>query len=575
MKDFSLLRDSKTTRFPHGFMAELEKRMTGIMMGREKRAEYHDATVKRSFAAALNAFMEAGFKKRMEKDRRSEDLVLIFYSNATKVLQAGKAPSDDSWKFMVDRHVALFVRLITLILKDEDWSKDRPELTSRLATLESKLLAHDRDLAADSSTGLGSTVEVVAQLSYEVKDMPLVQVVGNIFGLTNTQIQSDIDKNKTIWTEKAALQDLKTYQTLLSLNSKNTLTSDDFDLEESYELWRKAEAPDLSQMMLAIVQANPELAKTTNVHQNPQINTTSIRPERSDSTYSESQRKYFEQPDGSPYVFDQPVDMSTLSPASDKQSNPFEDTDHSFTFIPPEPRAFYRLILSQALSHDLKDETLHPSESVAGSNSIKILSKQSTELLNELCLRWRIPFVSRIILFLDVCREKFLEQDLSLETLNSAFEFTKEPPPENKKDNHFMSSLLFDRTKWTLADFALNQQLLLALHEALLRDLYSVATMCYETKPPSVGLILFVWENHIFSDPSFPKTEDELDGFKTNLLQGLRAKARFKYQELMAKHLPQDETSWEFYHVIELGRSVRNLSERTQKRYRKNPEIMG
>ena len=575
MKDFSLLRDNKSTRFPHGFMAELEKRLTGVMMGKEKRPEYHDAIVKRSFAAALNAFMEAGFKKRMEKDRRSEDLVLIFYSNATRVLQAGKAPTDDSWKFMVDRHVALFVRLITLILKDQDWSKDRPELASRLTTLESKLLAHDRDLVADPTGASGSTVEVVAPLTHEVKDVPLAQVVGGIFGLTNTQVQSDIDKNKASWTEKAALQDLKTYQTLLSLNSKKILNSDDFDLEESYELWKKAEAPDLSQMMLAIVQANPELAKTTNIHHHPQAGTNSTRHERSDSTYSESQRKYFEQPDGSPYVFDQPVDMSTMSPASEKQSNPFEDTEHSFTFIPPEPRAFYRSILSQTLAHDLKDETLHPSESAAGSGPVKLLSKQSTELLNELCLRWRIPYISRVILFLDVCREKFLEQELSLETLNLAFEFVKEPLPETKKDNNFMSSLLSDRTKWTLADFALNQQLLAALKEALLRDLYNVAIMCYEVKPPSVGLILFVLENHVSSDPSVPKTADELDTFRTNLLQGLRAKARFKYQELLAKHLPQDDNSWEFYHVIELGRAVITLAERIQKRYRKNPEIMG
>ena len=37
--------------------------------------------------------------------------------------------------------------------------------------------------------------------------------------------------------------------------------SDDFDLEEAYLAWKKAETPALSQMMLAIIQAKPELAK--------------------------------------------------------------------------------------------------------------------------------------------------------------------------------------------------------------------------------------------------------------------------------------------------------------------------
>src|SRR6266511_76368 len=51
MKDFSLVRDSKSTRFPHGFVSELEKRLTSVLMGKEKRQEYQDALVKRTFAA--------------------------------------------------------------------------------------------------------------------------------------------------------------------------------------------------------------------------------------------------------------------------------------------------------------------------------------------------------------------------------------------------------------------------------------------------------------------------------------------------------------------------------------------
>ena len=153
MKDFSLIRENKSTRLPHGFVAELEKRLKGVVMGTERRQEYSDAAVRRSFAAFFNAFSEPGFKKRVEKDRRVVDLVLIFYSNATKELAKGKGPSDDSWKLMVDRHLALFIRLLSVILKDHDWARERPELSSRLTTLESKLLAHDQDLTAPGQNG--------------------------------------------------------------------------------------------------------------------------------------------------------------------------------------------------------------------------------------------------------------------------------------------------------------------------------------------------------------------------------------------------------------------------------------
>ena len=576
LKDFSILRDSKSTRFPHGFMSELEKRLTSVLMGKEKKQEYNDPSIKRTFAAFFNAFTEQSFKKRMEKDRRVEDLVLIFFSNATKELQKGKPPSDDSWKLMVDRHLALFIRLISMVLRDHDWVRDRPELTSRLATLESKLLAHDQDLAAATSRNGGaggSTIEVIVPLSYDVKDMPLAQVVGRIFGLRNTQVQSDINKYKNVWAEKAALQDLKTYQMYLNLNSRKTLRSTDFDVEEGYEAWKRAEVQDLSQMMLTIMQTNPELAKNTPSANLPQFNHQVSNLDTSDLGYPDTSR----QSDGSEtssYVIDQPVDMSSFS-SSSQSPEPTNDDDNVFTFIPPDIRAHYRFILSQALTYDLNDNSLLPSEATADTPAVKLLSKQSTELLNEVCLRWRIPMVTRIILFLDVVREKFIDQEISLDTLDAAFNFIKKPLPENRKSASFMTTLLLDRSTWTLADIALNQQILSALHDALMRDLYNALQHCYEQKPPNPGPVLYVLEQHIHDDPGFPKSPEARQPFTSQMYEGLQQKAHDLYRSFLEQHVPQDQQIWEFFHVIELGKAVVTLAQRIQKRYRKNPEIMG
>lgn len=577
MKDFNLVRDSKSTRLPHGFTTELEKRLTGVLMGREKRLEYNDAVVKRTFATFLNALKEQSFKKRMEKDRRVEDLVLIFFSNATKELQKGKAPGDDAWKLVVDRHLALFVRLISLVLKDHDWVRDRPELTSRLTTLENKLLVHDQDLAASSSRNGGaggSTVEVVVPLSYEVKDMPLVQAVARIFGLTNTQVQSDINKSRPVWTEKAALQDLKTYQTHLNLNSRKTLRSVDFDLEEGYEAWRRKEGPDLSQMMLAIVQSNPDLAKSTPGTSLPQFNNLANGSDASESGYSDSSRKLSDQSEGGFYVVDQPVDMGQLS-SRDQSPDLLSDGDNIFTYIPPDPRGYFRAVLSQAFSYDLHDGALQAPQATTSTPAIKLLSKQSTELINEICLRWRIPQVSRFVLFLDVVREKFVDGEIDLEILDAAFNFVEEPLPEGKKEANVMTSTWFDRTKWTLTDFALEKQILSELHDALLRDVYNVLERCYDEKPPSAGEIMYVLEHHIYADPSFSRTPEELERFTEQLWDGLRERAHDLYKVYLAKEIPNDLNHWEFYHVIQLGKAVVKLAERIQKRYRKNPVIMG
>ncbi|KAF2458261.1 hypothetical protein BDY21DRAFT_284438 [Lineolata rhizophorae] len=574
MKDFSLIRDSKSTRFPHGFMSVLDKRITGVLYGKERMPEYADSLVKRTFAVFLNEFKEERFRKSMEKDRRVEDLLLIFFSNATKELQKGKPPDDDGWKLMVDRHVALFIRLISSILKDHDWAKDRPELSSRLQTMEKKLLMHDQDLAAQSQRNGGSggsTIEVEVPRSYEVKDMPLAQVVGRIFKVSYDDLQSDINKNKSVWTEKAAFQDLKSYQVNLSLHNKKTLTTDDFDSDEAFENWKKGETSDLSQMMLAIVQSNPELAKSAPGGSLPQFkpaNGPSV-----DAGYAEIAKRM---PDlaenGSSYVIDQPVDMSGYG--DDARDS---DDDVPYVFIPPDPRSYYRAALREALTHDLHDQELQPSEATADTPAIKLLSKQSAELLNEVALRWRVPQFSRMVLFLDVVREKFLSQEIPLETLDEAFEFLKQPPVEPKKGRSslIVQSSLFDRTKWTVADYALNQHILSTLHDALLRELFELMMHCYENKPPSLGPVMYILNNHIYDDPIFPQKPEDLDQFSAELQRALRERAMEKYREFLAEKIPDRKEEWQFFHVIELGKSVLKIANSIQKRYRKNPEVMG
>jgi hypothetical protein len=573
MKDFSLIRDSKSTRFPRDFMGELDKRITKVLMGTERMPEFRDATVKRTFAVFLNAFKDPTFRKNMEKDRRVEDLLLIFYSSATKELQKGKGPADDSWKLMVDRHVALFLRLVSSILRDHDWARDRPELTQRLATMEKKLLVHDQDLAAENQRNGGSggtTVEVELPRSYEVKDMSLVLVVSRIFAVGYSVVQDDIDRHKSVWTEQAALKDLKMYQAHLSLMDKKTLNSDDFDLDEAYEAWKAQEVPDLSQMMLAILQSNPELAKSSPGGFVPQFKpNASLDPGYSDASRTGS----LSSEHGSSYVIDQPVDMSQLN------LNDEGDDNTSYTFIPSDPRATYRAILKEALTYDLADAELQPPEETGDEPSVKLLSKDSAELLNEIALRWRLPQFSRLIMFLDVISEKYVNQEISLDTLDAAFNYIKEPPPTDKKARRAsqipVQDSLFDRTKWTIQDYALNQQILLSLHDCLLRELFELMMHVYDPKPPPLGPVMYILENHIYDDPTFSGTEEDMDQFTEQLQQGLKQKASDVYCELLAKHIPDTKEEWEFYHVIELGRAVVKLCEKIKKRYRKNPEVMG
>lgn len=573
VQDFSLTKDTKSAKFPHGFMSPLEKRIQGVLFGKERLPGYNDAEVKRTFAEAYNAFTEQGFRRRMDKERRVEDLVLIFYSNATKSLQKGKASDDDHWKGLVDRHVALFVRLISTTLKDIGSDKDKPELMSRLATLENKLLTNDQDLSVNSADAAGgSTIEVIVPLSYDVKDMPMVQMVAKIFGLRNSQVQSDIDANKTVWTEEAALADLKSYQHCLNDNTRRTLRSDDFDLEEGYQTWKKAEGPELSRMMAEILQARPELVKSSSGANKPLPMSPSSAAE--DQAYSDLAKTISIPLDPSAsYGFDQPADMSALSLEDDQPGRLFLE-EATYTFIPPDPRSFYKSILMHAMTFD----QLHASQRAEGAVTTAPLSKPSLELLTELCVRWRIPQFSRLVLFLDVAAQKFLDQEIGLDELDTSFEFVKNPPSESKRSSthsHSVSLASFDQSHWTIQDFALYRQILLNIHDALLRDLYDLLQHCYDSKPPSPGPVLLILENHIHADTSFSQGPGELEAYKGELAEGLRSKAAMVYRGYLEAEVPQNQEEWQFYHVVQLGKAVVKLCERIQKRYRKNPEIMG
>jgi hypothetical protein len=572
MNDFTVVRDSKSTRIPHDFIRALEKRLQGILMGRESRQEYHEPNVKRVFAIFLNTLSDPAFKKRMEADRRAEDLVLIFFSTATKELQKGHQPGDDAIKRLVDRHVALFVRLMSLILKDKDWAKDKPDLATRLQTLESKLLKGDENLATSQTNGELKTVEEIVPLSYEVKDMPLALAVGRLFGLTPTMVQSDINKHKPVWTEKAALQDLKTYQQHLTLGTKMVLNTNDFDTHEAYQAWKKSEGPDLSQLMLAIMQSNPDLAKSTPGGALPQFKDQAEPTSPSDAHYAELSRAISQGGEPSSYVLDLPADLSALNLNLNDSSQHNDDDTQLYTFIPPDPRSMFRYIMLQALNHDLNDKT-----NEAGG---QLFSKETTEILNEIALRWRIPKFTRIVLFLDVVREKFVEGAISLEMLDAAFNYVKEPPQEeqkNKRSSLIMSSTLYDRNNWTIADFALMGKLLNEIYEYLLRDLYEVILTSYADKAqlPRLGAIMAVIDEHIRSDPSFHQSPEDFEKFKTAAIDGLATEARRMYDSLLDRELPQQHEKWEFYHIMQLAKAVLKLAEKVQKRFKKNPEILG
>lgn len=559
---------SSSLKLPHNFASTILARVGGVVKGQEKLPGFNDAAVKRSFAEVYTAFSDPSFRKSIDRERKFEPLVLIFYSRATEAAKKGRAPDDDSWKLLPDRHLALFVRLSIRALRDSGHDRDRPELISRLSNLESKLLTNDQNLVGGSgSDTTGNTVEVVVPLSYEVKDMPLVQVVASIFGLSLSDVQAEINDNRNTWTEEAALKDLKSYQLRLSSNSPGALGNQDFDLDESFEEWKKSEGPHLSSMMLDILTAKPLLARTST---GPGVPSRPQSMVGDDQVYAELGRALSNASDNSIPV-DPSLNLGSLSLGGDRRSSIRTVEQHIYTFIPPDSRAFYKYILQQAMTYD----QLHADPDA----EYQPLSKQSIELLTGLAVRWRVPQSSRLICLLEVAARKFMDQEIIPEELDAVFDCVKGPQPELKKPPHIQnfSTPLNEiaPSRWPTHDLAAYQHTLYSLYDALLRELYNLMEKCYDSKAPQMGPVMFILESHITTDPTFSPRPETATEFAEQLSQRLRQRAVDVYREYMQKEIPVYKEDWEFGHVVKLGKSVTKLCDRIRKRFQKMPEIMG
>ncbi|KAK4039256.1 hypothetical protein C8A01DRAFT_36741 [Parachaetomium inaequale] len=551
---------STSVKLPSGFRHSLEKRMSGVLMGIEKLPGFSDAAVKRTFAEAYTAFTAKDFQKSIDKDRKVEPLVLIFYSAASKAQGRGKPAEDHSWKVLVDRHLAMFIRLLSSILKD----KGDVELVTRLNTLEKKLMSNDQNLYLDTGQEDHSYVEVDIPLTYEVKDMHMVQLVAKIFGVTNSQVQADIDRNTSAWTEAAALKDYKSYQFRLSSGMAGTLRKQDFDVDEAYEEWRRGEGPHLAKIFAEILSVRPDLKGGSGGGNDKPLPVRHSMYE--DQAYADLSRM-LSNPESPAPSLDPSFSLGSLS--LDDTTSIRSVDEPSYTFIPPDPRSVYKVILQYVVSYD----QLHSDTSVSP------LSEETTDFLIELAVRWRIPQFSRYVAFVEVATRKFLDQELPPEQLYDCLDLVKQPLEEPKKPvliQMYTSSLSdIEPSRWTMIDFAGYQQSLKDLHDALLRELFSLLMRCYEPKPPTVGVVMALLNNHVYADPAFSQRPEDAAEFSQQLDNGLRQQAAQVYRDFLDKHIPRSQRDWDFGHVVDLGKAVVGLAEKIKKRYRKNPEIMG
>jgi hypothetical protein len=151
-------------------------------------------------------FMVDSFKRQMKDNRKIEELILMFATHATGVLKKEPTLAGDGWKFELNNHIAIFVKLLRECLRNI--SHVSPELLSRLDTYAAKLAPQQAN--SDSGYDSASTSRDRDSISRpafnaHVTDMPLVMTVAKLFKIPEYAVQKESDQLKGhVVTEKAS-----------------------------------------------------------------------------------------------------------------------------------------------------------------------------------------------------------------------------------------------------------------------------------------------------------------------------------------------------------------------------------
>ena len=186
---------------------------------------------------------------------------------------------------------------------------------------------------------------------------------------------------------------------------------EDFPDDAAFLAWKTTEQSHLSQLMVMMVQYNPELAKTTSPDGG--YSATGARP---GSLYSPTARpRHLETISFSgisAHSFSN--DLDGLIGSDDEGSG---SSGNQFTYIPPNPRKYYKKLIEKCVEHDLRAMHTLPEDQEV---SLGILSPGHLDVINECALRWRIMQSYRVLCFLDVIKYKYEREEVPLECIPEA-----------------------------------------------------------------------------------------------------------------------------------------------------------
>ncbi|KAI5481227.1 C2 domain protein [Pseudohyphozyma bogoriensis] len=496
-------KNGASTKFPKDFVKVLDARMLRVINGNDPN--YSPDPLFTSTIRAFQAkFAEPSFQRRIKVNRQTEELILTFGTTSSGLLK--REFEGDEWKAHLDEQVGVFMRFVRDVLRSKDVKGVPTELLMRLdahcAKLDASGTGGGSSTASPMAGGIGgrgpapesSMPPPIPGLTTNVVEMEMVMAVGKLFGKSVGELQRDVIAMRRSCTEKAAYNDLKLCINRVAQGARFPARREDFDSDDGFQAWKKQESAELSEMIFEMVSKDPSLRNS-----GPPESTPPIR-------------------NGGGSARNSVIGLTSPSPEGSvvgSSGGEDENVSEGFTFVPPDPKFYYKRLFEIALDYDYDMMSqLPPDEYV----SLTILSNVNEALLRDCATRWRIIPPVRASTFLSLIVQHYKHQGVPEACVGEALSGLDRVEAEWEYD------------RWPWADRRFLFKNLRALFDILLSRFWEIFEGILDLPfDEVVDSLTRIWANQVFREDA-----RDVTGRLDELRVGMRKWVQFAYEEKQA-----------------------------------------
>ncbi|RUS24529.1 hypothetical protein BC938DRAFT_473438 [Jimgerdemannia flammicorona] len=440
--------DGKPNKLTKEVCKGLNKRIDDIIKRRDtSNPAYQD----QHLINALTQFQTPLMQSQKSKPTGTiNDLLLIFIKTSEHELRRAYPPPQTTGD-RLNAHLAVFAGLLK-----ETIIHDAPQSASAelVRALEGFTLSSPKTARSDPGPSQRRANAQTGPTFFE--NTPLVKTVKDLFQVPQEQHREMVRRLQNVCTEQvriwilmnALLVDIKKCINNVNTKASFPASPNDFPTPQAYDNWKKREVNQLQGLIKSVMAGNPQISLTSTetevgsllsgsrpqsmaMNRMPSDNGSDYRasysPSMSSTEMQDAFGRFEQERAGSP--------GGTIGTPT--MPNPWHPKpgETSFTFIPPDPKGYYRVLLSKCIDHDISIESSEERTKAT------VLSKSSEEVLKECFLRWRLSSPYRAVLYLDLVKQKYDAEQLSFEDLKDAM---------RTFDNKSFKEL--DLADWTIND---------------------------------------------------------------------------------------------------------------------------